>query len=125
MSAETDLTALLAEHAVRSTATEDVVVCTCGRLFHSDTAEYTQLDEDRGIVRHAAHVAGVVTASFAVTPLRDAIVEVLSETYLPGGIDLYLNSPNHHLGGRRPVDVITAGEGQLVLGVARRIEGGL
>lgn len=69
MSAETDLAALLAEHAVRSTATDDVAVCTCGRRFHSDTAEYTQLDEDRGIVRHAAHVAGVVSASFAVTPL--------------------------------------------------------
>ncbi len=54
---------------------------------------------------------------------RLRIREVLAVTYLPDGIDLWMGSPNRHLGGATPEDLITCGRGKEVLAVAKRIDG--
>lgn len=51
------------------------------------------------------------------------IREILSVTYLPEGVDLWLRSPNRHLGNATPEALIECGRGNEVLAVAKRIDG--
>lgn len=52
------------------------------------------------------------------------VIERLADTYKPEGIDVWLDSPNRNLDGRRPLDLINEGEWQRVLDEADRLAGG-
>lgn len=59
------------------------------------------------------------------TELRERIVEVLSEVYMPEGVAIWL-SATHKSGplmGRSPNSMIDAGEGMAVLAAAENLTG--
>lgn len=52
------------------------------------------------------------------------IRELLSEVYLPAGVDIWLAGRNRNLGDRAANDLIAADEGELVLSEVQRLVGG-
>ena len=53
-----------------------------------------------------------------------AVIGALLDTYKPEGVGIWLTSPNRHLDGRYPLDLIAAGDGYRVLVEADRLAGG-
>lgn len=52
------------------------------------------------------------------------VVEQLLEVYSPEGVDVWLHGRNRDLGGRRPIEVLKAGEFSEVLDVVERLKVG-
>lgn len=52
------------------------------------------------------------------------VIEELSDVYKPEGVDIWLHSRQRALDGRRPLDVLKAGEFQTVLQLVQRLAGG-
>lgn len=66
-------THIIAEHAVKYTEFGDVAVCMCGGRFFDDTSDYTQADEDRGVVRHSQHLVSKLSdAGYSIVPAESA-----------------------------------------------------
>lgn len=57
-------------------------------------------------------------------PLLSAILNSLSDTYRPEGVGIWMNSPNRHFDGDRPIDLVRRGEAERVLAEADRLAGG-
>lgn len=48
------------------------------------------------------------------------VIELLSEVYLPEGVDIWPHGPKKALDGRRPIDVLTEGDSSEVTVLAQR-----
>jgi DNA-binding transcriptional regulator YiaG len=53
------------------------------------------------------------------------LIEELRDVYTDEGIEIWLRARNRNLGGGRPIDLITAGELELVLQEAQRVAGAM
>ena len=49
------------------------------------------------------------------------VVELLSEVYLPEGVDIWLHSPKRALDGRRPIDVLAEEDFSEITMLAQRL----
>ena len=54
-----------------------------------------------------------------------SIVDLLSDSYTPEGIDIWLHSRNRNLNMQRPIDLLTEGELDRVLEEAKWVAGGM
>ncbi|BBX98092.1 hypothetical protein AWC15_22310 [Mycobacterium lacus] len=54
-----------------------------------------------------------------------AIVDLLSDSYTPEGIDIWFHSRNRNLDMRRPIDLLTEGDFDRVLDEAKWVAGGM
>ena len=54
-----------------------------------------------------------------------AIVDILSDSYTPEGIDIWFHSRNRNLDMRRPIDLLTEGDFDSVLDEAKWVAGGM
>jgi DNA-binding transcriptional regulator YiaG len=54
-----------------------------------------------------------------------AIVDILSDSYTPEGIDIWFHSRNRNLDMRRPIDLLTEGDFDRVLDEAKWVAGGM
>jgi transcriptional regulator with XRE-family HTH domain len=54
-----------------------------------------------------------------------SIVDLLSDSYTPEGIDIWLHSRNRNLDMRRPIDLLVEGELEQVLDEAKWVAGGM
>lgn len=52
------------------------------------------------------------------------VIEELSDVYKPEGIDIWLHAPQRALEGRRPIDMLKAGDFEIVLQLVQRLAGG-
>jgi hypothetical protein len=58
-----------------------------------------------------------------VTP-EEEIRELLSEVYLPEGVDIWIAAHNRNLGGRTARELLDAGDHEPVLAEAKMLAGG-
>jgi DNA-binding transcriptional regulator YiaG len=54
-----------------------------------------------------------------------AIIDILSDSYTPEGIDIWFHSRNRNLDMRRPIDLLTEGDFDRVLDEAKWVAGGM
>jgi hypothetical protein len=58
-----------------------------------------------------------------VTGAEQRVRELLSEVYLPEGVDIYMGHPNRNLGMKTPAELIAAGQGEIVLAEVKYLTG--